>query len=125
MPVFPLRVNHPPPVENEDLRLWQEEVSDVLGAFAQNIRTVTADTTATTSDRTILCDAASNTITVTLPPAADVVSFLLYIKKIDATNDVTIDPSGTETIDKGTTVVLTAQEESLTLHSDGTEWWIL
>ena len=126
MPVFPLRVERPPATEDEGLRLWQEEVSDVLGAFAQNIRTVTANATVTTSDRTIFCDATSGAIIITLPPVADAVSFEVNIKKTDSSaNTVTIAGSGSETIDDSTTAVITVQYEAVTVHSDGIEWGIL
>lgn len=65
-------------------------------------------------------------ITITLPPAADATGHIYFIKKIDSSaNVVTIDPSGSETIDGGLTAVLTVQYEAITIQSDGTEWWIL
>jgi len=74
----------------------------------------------------------SGDITITLPTAAssfnsvDGIGRIYRIKKIDADADtVTVDGNGSETIDDGTTATLTAQYESITIQSDGSEWWIL
>lgn len=90
------------------------------------IVTKTADYTATDYDTVILCDASAAAFTVTLPPAADRTGKVFEVKKIDATaNTVTIDGDGSETIDGGTTAVITSQYESITAVSDGAAWFIL
>jgi hypothetical protein len=73
----------------------------------------------------LLCDATSNAITVDLPTAAaNTTTF--HIKKTDSSaNAVTIDGNGAQTIDGGTTAVLSVQNESITLVSDGSNWFIL
>ena len=78
------------------------------------------------SDGIILCDAESASFTVTLPPAADNSGKKYYIKKIDGTlNTVTIDGDESDTIDTGLTAVLTTPFTSVTIASDGSDWWIL
>jgi len=73
-----------------------------------------------------LVDATSGNITVTLGPAADLDGFKFTIKKTDASgNTVTLDADGVETIDGQTTRILNQQYASLTIVSDGTEWYIL
>jgi hypothetical protein len=89
------------------------------------IQTVTiASDTLVDTDHTTLCDCTSNAITINLPTA---VAGLRYeIKKIDATsNAVTIDGFGSETIDGGLTAVINTQYESVTIVSDGTNWFIV
>lgn len=82
--------------------------------------------TATDADAVILCDASGAGFTVTLPPAADRTGKVFEVKKIDVSaNSVTVDGSGAETIDDGTTAVLTMQYEAITIVSDGAAWFIL
>jgi hypothetical protein len=92
-----------------------------------NIRTVTATTTATTGDGTLLGDATSAAFDVDLPAAASHDGRLYYIKKIDSSvNAVSIDPNGSELIDgSSTSYVLAAQWDSVIVQSNGTSWFIL
>jgi hypothetical protein len=74
----------------------------------------------------ILVDSTSGAVTITLPAAASYKGRHYYIKKIDSSvNAVTIDGNGSETIDDQLTAVITVQYTSLTIFSDGTEWWII
>ncbi|MDB4442331.1 hypothetical protein N9219_02810 [bacterium] len=93
--------------------------------LATGVQTITAASdTLVNTDHTNLCDCTSNAITVNLPAASAGQRF--EIKKIDATaNAVTIDGNGSETIDGALTKVITAQYESVTLVSDGTNWFIV
>jgi hypothetical protein len=91
-----------------------------------NIVTKTGDYTATATDFTIICDATSGAITITLPDADSSYRKIYHIKKVDGTgNTVTIDADGAEMIDDAATVVITAQYESVTIQCDGTEWWVI
>ena len=71
---------------------------------------------------TILCNATSGNITVSLPTAvASEAAF--NIKKIDSsTNTVIIDPSGAETIDGEATVTIYDDDDFVQVQSDGTNW---
>jgi|APGre2960657404_1045060.scaffolds.fasta_scaffold330956_2 hypothetical protein len=73
---------------------------------------------------TILCNATSGNITVSLPTAvASEAAF--NIKKIDSsTNTVIIDPSGAETIDGEATVTIYDDDDFVQVQSDGTNWVI-
>lgn len=103
------------------------------GACMFPIVTKTANYTATTSDHTIRCDAASGAFTVTLPTAASFYNStttttggILVIKKIDSTiNAITIDGNGTELIDEQLTILITSQFSSVMLQSNGTSWDII
>lgn len=91
----------------------------------KRIITVTADYTITLEDHTILVDATSGAVTITLPKAYEAFEFIFEIKKIDSSaNTVTIDGDGSETIDDATTQIISNQYDCLTVQSDQTEWWI-
>tara|TARA_Y100000296_G_scaffold32758_1_gene37929 strand:+ start:720 stop:1154 length:435 start_codon:yes stop_codon:yes gene_type:complete len=90
----------------------------------------TTDYTATIFDDIIL---ANGTLTINLYTASGGTDGTgnianegrrIVVKNI-GTNTVTVDPSGSETIDGASTKDLTAQYESLQLVSDGANWWII
>jgi hypothetical protein len=63
--------------------------------------------------------------TITLPTASANTSRRLRITKVDSgTGAVIVDGEGTETIDGELTVSLLAQYDSITIHCDGSEWFI-
>lgn len=96
----------------------------VLPAFGT--RTVTTTTTLVSSDHLVLVDATAGAVTIELPPAASKEGFQIAVKKIDSSvNAVTVDGSASETIDGATTKALSAQYDSVTVASDGTEWWVI
>ncbi len=90
------------------------------------LTTKTADYTAAENDHTILVNANSAAVTITLPPAADVSGQTLVIKKIDVSgNAVTIEPDGSEQIEGGSNFTLTASGDSVLIQSNGTAWYVL
>jgi len=92
----------------------------------KDIKTVTADYAMSWADESILADASSAAITVTLPDPASYPNEALSIKKIDSsTNAVTVAPHGSETIDGAASVSLANQWDSVTVKSDGTNWYVL
>ena len=104
--------------------------STIIGADSvvddANTRTVT--TTPVTLDRddyTVLVDSSGGNRTINLPTAASARYKIYEIKKIDAANTVTIDPSGAELIDGVATKVLSNDNEAVIIQSDGTGWHIL
>ena len=71
----------------------------------------------------VICDASSAGFTITLPVAT--ANYRIQVKKKDSsTNIVTVDANGSETIDGELSQALDAQWDSLTVVSDGTEWFI-
>jgi hypothetical protein len=85
----------------------------------------TANYTATASDSTILCDATSGSITITLP-AASGLSRVYVVKKIDSSaNTVVIDPNASELIDGATTLTLSTQWSGKQFQSNGTSWFVI
>lgn len=87
----------------------------------------TADYTLTAADSTILADASSASITLSLPTATTCAGRIYVVKRIDNTiaNSVTLDPNGSETIDLNSTLKLMTQWESVTLLSNGTYWNVI
>jgi len=88
--------------------------------------TITGDTTATTSNVAIFANATSGAIDVTLYAATSNGGKTLTIKKTDSSsNTVDIIRAASETIDGSTTVTLNHQNESITLISDNSNWFIV
>lgn len=95
------------------------------GALRNKIQTVSSTTTLDNTQHTILVDASGGAVTINLPSVGGANSRVYVIKKIDASgNTVTIDGSGSQTIDGATTQTLSAQWASYTIQCDGTAWYI-
>lgn len=119
---------------NNVLRLYFNQLNNLLGPLVTEINinnyaaitTVTANYTITADDYTVLSDATSGAITITLPAASALTNRLFNIKKIDSTgNTVTIAPSGADTIDGSTSAIIELQWVNVVVQSDGTNWYIL
>lgn len=95
------------------------------GSFHTAITSTTSDLTLDNTHHTMVVDASSAARTITLPTALSAWRRIYVIKKFDNVNNVTIDANGSETIDRVTTQTLTTQYSSITLQSDGTEWWVI
>lgn len=93
----------------------------LLDAILTGVTTVSTNYTVTSSDRVIL---VSGTTTLTLPQASTVVGKSLTIKKTDEAGVVTIDGFSTELIEGLLTYQLTGQYQSVTLVSNGSQWFI-
>ena len=95
---------------------------EVNGSLSKKVTTITTSATLNATDNTVLCNNAATPITVTLPTAVGILGRLYNIKKGTSTSDITIDGNASETIDGGTTVVLSDQMDAITLFSDGANW---
>jgi hypothetical protein len=84
---------------------------------------VVAHYTMRLDDELVIVDATAGVVTITLPDVTLDVRPLYIIKKIDAVATVTIDGSGTQTIDGALTLDLTTQWESALLVHDGAAWY--
>ena len=98
----------------------------VVGSIAATVTTQT-DSTLTLGEthHTVLCDGTSNTVTITLPAASGCTGRIYNIKAINIDNAVTVDQTGAETIDGSTDAITLALMETITVQSDGTNWWII
>lgn len=97
-------------------------IESINGQVASLVRSVTATTTARPIDRVLKVDASGAGVTVNLPSAAPNPVTYTVIKSDSSGNTVTIDPAGGETINGSATRVLSAQWETVTLRSDGSNW---
>lgn len=99
----------------------------VDGSLSMAIKTVTSNYTITGADNTILADATSGALTVTLPSPSGISGRIYTIKKIgtgDIDNALTITPAS-GTIDGGASYVIYNDWTYVTLQTDGTNWYII
>ena len=107
------------PAQYNALRLDQQLINVEQAMPPQSVRTVVADTTATTKDQTIAVDATDGAVTVTLPLANQAAAFLVTVVKIDSSaHAVTIGATSSGV----TNPTLTGQYDSITMQSIGTEY---
>jgi len=91
-----------------------------------SVQSKTEAYTLTGSDDTVLADASGGAFTLTLPSASTVTGRVYHIKKTDSSgNAVTIDGNGAETIDGETSLDISFQYVSVTIVSDGSNWYII
>jgi hypothetical protein len=100
----------------------RDEVRTAFGNLARSVpptitRSVTAATTVTTADQTILADTTASNFAVTLLPAAQA-QFLPVTIKNTGTGTLTI----TGTVDGSANPTL-AQNRAMTVQSDGSQWF--
>jgi hypothetical protein len=97
---------------------------------AANVHTVAtknSNYTLTTADEVILADASSSitTLTITLPTAVGNQN-MYDLKKIDSSNKtVTVATTSSQTIDGSSSTVLKVQYASISVVSDGSNWYII
>jgi hypothetical protein len=93
------------------------------GGLYLKYATKTADYTVAEADGLVTINTTSANRTITLPAAATSQYKMVWIKRLDAGEfTVTIDGSGSETIDGQTTIYLNAQYEAVLLWCDGSNW---
>jgi hypothetical protein len=89
------------------------------------IKTVSSNSVLTIQDGTVLVNALSGNINITLPSVSQYIGSKFNIKKIDISgHNVTIRANNVN-IDGSNTVIITQQYTSLTFTSDGNQWWII
>jgi len=97
---------------------WQNNSSQII-AWANAQYAVSAN------NATILVNYPSAPFGVVLPTAASITGQQFKIKKIDSSaNAVTVSTTSSQTIDNSLTYPLSTQYQSVTLQSDGSNWWI-
>lgn len=91
-----------------------------------NVRAVTTATTLTENDDVVTVDTTGGAVTVTLPPVSGTRGKVYWVKKLSASaNNLTLDGSGSETIDGAATVVWNTQNLCKGVVSTGTAWLIV
>lgn len=100
----------------------------VINTSVVPILLFSSDSTAPTYNATLLVDATSGALIITLPPALTAPSTSLSIKKIDSTqNTVTIKADGSELIWNVTgsnTLVITSQGTAFSIQSNTVSWYL-
>jgi len=96
----------------------------ITGSHIDRVRTIAANYTATIRDGVLLIDTAAGNINIYLP-GVPTTGHTLNIKKIDSSgNSVIIDGIG-NTIDGDATKTIVTQYDSLTIVSDGSNWFVI
>lgn len=100
-------------------------IVSVFGCLPHATKSTAGPYTATVDDGVLIISYDGN-YTVDLPAASTMAGRFLLIKKTSAANrTVTIDPNASETIDGALTQTLLAQNSSMMLFCDGSNWFIL
>lgn len=87
--------------------------------------TITSSYTVALSDHAIFADASSGSLTVTVPAASASTGSEFHVKKIDSTgNIVTLEMTGTDTLDDVSSVNISDQYESYLMKSNGSNWYV-
>ncbi len=86
---------------------------------------VSADYTVTAEVYWVRVDASGGARTISLPPVGEIGRPIGFIKTDSSTNAVTIDASGSETINGATTQTLPTQYSAILIIDNGTSWDIL
>lgn len=95
----------------------------VAGSISTAIAAKSSAYTIVITDSTIL---VSGTTTITLPTAVGITGRMYTVKKTDtAGTTVTVATTSSQNIDGATTSLLATQYQSVTVQSDGTQWWII
>jgi len=106
------------------------QMSDIVFTVPGNIdvtsvATVTTDTTLSDTT-TVLVNATSGIITITLPAASASANKIYRIKKIDSSlNVVIVEGNGADTIDEDLNITISFQFSSMDVVSNGTNWYIV
>ena len=92
----------------------------------RTVDTITSDTTIDGDYDVVLCDGSSGAITVTLPAVASSTNYQYTIFAVDvAGGNITVQANASENINGANTQTLDANYESITIVSDGSEWYII
>jgi hypothetical protein len=119
-------------VQNINITTWAGSTSLTTLGLVTNfnvtgvrtaVRIVTADTTLTDQDHTVLVDASAGPVEITLPAVSAHLKREYRIKKVDGTaNVVTITAAGGDTIEGEPFLDTDIPGESLTIQGFGTNW---
>ncbi len=104
----------------------QEDFKWVTISRAHSVEQVNTNYTIDHDDFIILADGSAGSITITLPSAVDACENTYNIKRISAgENKIYVETTDNELIDGLTGVEITTQYATLTVISNGTQWYII
>lgn len=96
--------------------------ASVLGE--QVVRYTSVSTVLTESDDILIVDATAGAVIVSLPTASNTGKQYIIVKIDDSANTVTINVFGNDTIEGGSSVVLSSQYDKTILVSGGVATWL-
>lgn len=106
------------------MKAWFKRITDFCkGAFG--LADIQITTFTATDQEFYPCNTASGNIVVTLPAALDINGKSYTFKKTSASNTLTIQPTGTDTIEGSASYAMTANGSTVTLRSDGQAIWYI
>lgn len=100
---------------------------DVQGSMSLKIRTATGNEALAETDNTLLVNAGTGAVTITLPPVANIAGRVYTIKKIAGSidNAVTLQPQGGAQIEGGTNYIIYNNYTYVTIQTDGSNWYVI
>ena len=102
------------------------DASGTLALREVPIANKTGAYTVVAGDYIITGDATTGAFTITLPTAVGIAGREYIIKKVDSSaNAITVDANASETIDGALTQVISDQYTSITIVSNGSNWYII
>lgn len=103
------------------LAVQQHNTAPLAAIKADQARTLTASDTQNLQYQRHLADTSGGSVTITLKPLAEWPPFVpFHFQKISASNTMTIDGDGSETIEGNATIAVTGNNTVISLYSDGT-----
>ncbi len=75
--------------------------------------------------QTVLANATAGAITVTLPNATTTFNFYTVKKTDSSSYAITVNTTSSQTIDGGSSIIISSQYLSLTFATDGSNWFIV
>ena len=126
----------PPFIQTEaekNLTRLNERIQHLESLPALRFRTATRNTTTNTTldhsfDGTLFVDPSGGVVTVTLPASTNQPARIFVIKDETGSagsNNITIDTTGSETIDGNPTLTITTNGASRILQTDGSNWFVI
>jgi hypothetical protein len=96
-----------------------------VGTFTNSIKTISTLYTSSILDSYLIGDTRSGSFTILLPDASSGFGYNLTVFKPFATASITLQASGSQTIDSSTSWILSPASSSIQLFSSGSQWNIL
>jgi hypothetical protein len=104
--------------------VWIRDVRFPLSNLIKQTVTKSSNASLTTSERLVYGNTAGGNVTLTLPAASAIgANTVVSAQKTSASNTLTIQRAGSDTVEGGTSVALTANYGRYDLYSDGVSAW--
>lgn len=94
-------------------------------AYSENYRNITSSTSIAITDDVVFVDTTSSNISVTMPTAVNNGGKKIVIKRKNGNNNLTILPTGSQTIDGSASFIIYHRYQAVTLVSDNSNWYII